>query len=174
VLTFGFVVRLLRAVINHRHRMAQMCGRASSELYTLLFFRGKRVEEDALVISVRSNGIRVLIPRYGIEGAIRLVSAEEEEALQNMAQPDLSKTYVYNEEVRFVLGLYPARSLLQVSVCLCLRHRTCRCLVRWVRSQSSKSCGLSFRSPNPKCDGLSLSLSLFFVCHSILTLPFGR
>ncbi len=93
--------------INHRHRMAQMCGRASASLFTLLFFRGKFVEADALVISVRSNGIKVLVPRYGIEGAIRLVSKEEEEATLNSnasAQPDLSKSYTYNEDQMTLSG----------------------------------------------------------------------
>jgi hypothetical protein len=51
--------------INHRHRMAQLCGRASVNLHTLIFFRDKRVETDAVIMKVRSNGIVVLVPRYG-------------------------------------------------------------------------------------------------------------
>jgi len=38
------------------------------------------VEEEALIISVRSNLIRVFVPRYGLEGQIRLVTQEEEKA----------------------------------------------------------------------------------------------
>ena len=83
--------------INHRHRMAQLVSRASAELYTLIFFAeggdgasagvgvgvgakddgstrvvGRVVEEDAMIVNVRSTGVRVMIPRYGIEGSITL------------------------------------------------------------------------------------------------------
>jgi hypothetical protein len=44
--------------------MAQLCGRASVNLHTLIFFRDKRVETDAVIMKVRSNGIVVLVPRY--------------------------------------------------------------------------------------------------------------
>lgn len=58
--------------INHRHRMAQLVSRASSELFTLLFFADKNVEEDAMIVAVKANGIRVMVPRYGIESGITL------------------------------------------------------------------------------------------------------
>tara|TARA_B100000524_G_scaffold260752_1_gene141899 strand:- start:281 stop:3166 length:2886 start_codon:yes stop_codon:yes gene_type:complete len=56
--------------INHRHTMAQYAGRASVGLHTLVFFRGRTVEEDAYIIKVRDNGVVVLVPRYGIEGIV--------------------------------------------------------------------------------------------------------
>jgi exosome complex exonuclease DIS3/RRP44 len=59
-------------VINHRHRMAQLVSRASTELYTLLFFENRKVEEDATIVAVKANGIRVMVPRYGIESGITL------------------------------------------------------------------------------------------------------
>ena len=59
-------------VINHRHRMAQLVSRASSELFTLIFFQDKNIEEDAMVVAVKSNGIRVMVPRFGIESGITL------------------------------------------------------------------------------------------------------
>lgn len=58
--------------INHRHRMAQLVSRASSELFTLLYFSGKNVEEEAMVVAVKANGIRVMVPRFGIESGITL------------------------------------------------------------------------------------------------------
>lgn len=65
--------------INHRNRMAQLAGRASVQLYTHIFFREKRVEEEAMVLSVRKNGIRVIVPKYGIEGSIHLSATDEQD-----------------------------------------------------------------------------------------------
>lgn len=50
--------------------MAQYAGRASAGFHTLLYFRGRDVEEDAYIIKVRENGVVVLVPRYGIEGVV--------------------------------------------------------------------------------------------------------
>jgi hypothetical protein len=61
-------------VINHRHRMAQLVSRASGELFTLLYFSGRDVVEDAMVVAVKSNGLRIMVPRYGIESGITLWS----------------------------------------------------------------------------------------------------
>jgi hypothetical protein len=55
-----------------------MVSRASAEVFTLLFFTGKRVEEEGMVIAVKSTGFRVMVPRYGIEGVVRLVSKDQE------------------------------------------------------------------------------------------------
>ena len=60
----------LSAVLNYRHRQAQMASRASVELYTNLFFKGKIVQEDGYVIRVVKNAFTVLIPKYGIEGVV--------------------------------------------------------------------------------------------------------
>lgn len=57
--------------MNYRHRMAQQAQRASIELYTHLFFRGKTVNEAAYVVKLMPNGLVALIPQYGIEGLIR-------------------------------------------------------------------------------------------------------
>ena len=48
--------------------MAQKASRASAELYTHLFFRGKVLEEDAYIIRMMKNGIVALIPKFGLEG----------------------------------------------------------------------------------------------------------
>lgn len=40
-----------------------MAGRASVELYTQLFFKGKVLVEDAYVIRVLKNGVVVLVPK---------------------------------------------------------------------------------------------------------------
>lgn len=58
--------------LNERHHNAQMAGRASVELHTLIFFHGRVAIADARVMKVRSNGLIVFVPKYGIEGPILL------------------------------------------------------------------------------------------------------
>ncbi len=41
--------------LNTRHRNAQQAGRASIELYTLIYFYGKEVTADARVLQVRAR-----------------------------------------------------------------------------------------------------------------------
>lgn len=58
--------------INVRHRNAQLAGRASIAYYVGQALRGRVAEEEAFVIKIFSNGFVVLVPRFGIEGLIRL------------------------------------------------------------------------------------------------------
>ena len=59
--------------INVRHRNAQMAGRASVEYYVGQALKGKVIEsEEAFVMKIFSNGFVVFVPRFGIEGVIRL------------------------------------------------------------------------------------------------------
>ncbi|KAL9040127.1 MAG: hypothetical protein Q9180_002106 [Flavoplaca navasiana] len=58
--------------INVRHRNAQMAGRASIEYYVGQALKGRVMEEDGFVMKVFSNGFVVFVPRFGIEGLIRL------------------------------------------------------------------------------------------------------
>ncbi|KAI9844214.1 MAG: exosome catalytic subunit dis3 [Sclerophora amabilis] len=58
--------------INVRHRNAQMAGRASVEYYVGQALKGRVVDEEAYVMKVFSNGFVVYVPRFGIEGLIRL------------------------------------------------------------------------------------------------------
>jgi exosome complex exonuclease DIS3/RRP44 len=58
--------------LNVRHRNAQMAGRASIAYYVGQALKGKVAEEDAFVMKIFSNGFVVLVPRFGIEGLIRL------------------------------------------------------------------------------------------------------
>ena len=68
----------LCANMNRRHRAAQLAGRASVQLHTLIFFASDSAkEEDAYVLDVETAekshpSIRVMVPRYGIEGQIKL------------------------------------------------------------------------------------------------------
>ena len=65
--------------INYRHRNAQFAGRASVELHTLIFFRDKNVTAEGRIMSVKSNGLVVLVPKYGIEGPVILASDQDGE-----------------------------------------------------------------------------------------------
>ncbi|KAI9759095.1 MAG: exosome catalytic subunit dis3 [Chaenotheca gracillima] len=59
--------------INVRHRNAQQAGRASVEYYVGQALKGHIVAaEEAYVMKVFSNGFVVYVPRFGIEGLIRL------------------------------------------------------------------------------------------------------
>lgn len=74
--------------INYRHRNAQFAGRASIEYYVgqALKARGERmakgkegtpkenpgVDEEGYVMRVFENGVVVFVPRFGIEGVVRL------------------------------------------------------------------------------------------------------
>ncbi|KAJ5086626.1 hypothetical protein NUU61_007933 [Penicillium alfredii] len=69
--------------INYRHRNAQFAGRASIEYYVgqALKARGEKmaaggvdagIDEEGYVMRVFENGIVVFVPRFGIEGVVRL------------------------------------------------------------------------------------------------------
>ena len=71
--------------LNYRHRNAQFAGRASIEYYVgqALKTRGERlakhdgdgnfgVDEEGYVMRVLENGLVVFVPRFGIEGIVRL------------------------------------------------------------------------------------------------------
>lgn len=58
--------------INIRHRNAQMAGRASVEYYVGQALKGRVLEEPGFVMKIFSNGFVVFVPRFGIEGLIRL------------------------------------------------------------------------------------------------------
>ena len=58
--------------INVRHRNAQMAGRASIEYYVGQALKGRVVEEEGFVMRVFENGFVVFVPRFGVEGLIRL------------------------------------------------------------------------------------------------------
>ncbi|EGN94814.1 hypothetical protein SERLA73DRAFT_171208 [Serpula lacrymans var. lacrymans S7.3] len=63
-------------VVNRRHRMAQMAGRASVEFYVGLALKGRgekgtgEVREEAFVIRTFRNGLGVFVSKLGIEGLV--------------------------------------------------------------------------------------------------------
>ncbi|EKM52263.1 uncharacterized protein PHACADRAFT_211534 [Phanerochaete carnosa HHB-10118-sp] len=68
-------VERVLGVVNRRHRMAQMAGRASVEFYVGLALQGRArqgppVVEDAFVIRVFRNGVGVFVSKLGLEGLV--------------------------------------------------------------------------------------------------------
>lgn len=70
----------LTANMNRRHRAAQMAGRSSVQLHTLIFFADAPKEADAYILEVSSTPegdpfLSVMVPRFGIEGRVALSKA---------------------------------------------------------------------------------------------------
>lgn len=58
--------------INRKHRNAQFAGRASIEYYVGQVMRNNETAQEGYVIKCFNNGIVVLVPKFGIEGLIKL------------------------------------------------------------------------------------------------------
>ncbi|XP_055982896.1 DIS3-like exonuclease 1 [Sorex fumeus] len=64
--------------INNRNRAAQHAQKQSTELFQCMYFRDKDPEteqrciSDGVIYSIRTNGVLLFIPRYGIKGAAYL------------------------------------------------------------------------------------------------------
>lgn len=58
--------------INKRHRNAQFAGRASIEYYVGQVMRNNESVQEGYIIKCFNNGIVVLVPKFGIEGLIKL------------------------------------------------------------------------------------------------------
>eukprot|EP00899_Mesostigma_viride_P029003 jgi/Mesvir1/9288/Mv04469-RA.3 len=63
-------VKELADECNVRHHNAQVAGRSSVELHTLIYFRNRPETTEARVVNVRANGVIVNVPKYGIEGPV--------------------------------------------------------------------------------------------------------
>lgn len=97
----------LCANMNRRHRSAQLAGRASVQLHTLIFFAGDDddnddkngsssnggggvKEEDAYVLDVDTTdgsdpSFTVIVPRYGIEGRVKIPLEADDPNLERVA-----------------------------------------------------------------------------------------
>lgn len=101
----------LCANMNRRHRAAQLAGRASVQLHTLIFFSGDGAkEETAYVLDVNTDedsppSFTVMVPRYGIEGRVLLDIP--------MQDPDLQR---FPEEHRIVYHKGNGSSVMSIQV----------------------------------------------------------
>mmetsp|Transcript_1752 Transcript_1752/g.2788 ORF Transcript_1752/g.2788 Transcript_1752/m.2788 type:complete len:179 (+) Transcript_1752:3-539(+) len=85
--------------MNRRHRSAQLAGRASVQLHTLIFFSGDdgEKEDNAYVLDVETAAasdpsFSVIVPRYGIEGRVKLsnITADDPNLRRDAEQHRLS------------------------------------------------------------------------------------
>lgn len=91
--------------MNRRHRAAQLAGRASVQLHTLIFFSSESggKEEDAYILDVETAeksepSLRVMVPRYGIEGRVKVGIAADDPKLGRL--PDEHKIVYENESMQ--------------------------------------------------------------------------
>lgn len=87
--------------MNRRHRAAQLAGRASVQLHTLILFTENPQEEDGYVLDVETAeksdpSIRVMVPQYGIEGQVKIPISSDDAKLRRL--PDENKI-VYDNNI---------------------------------------------------------------------------
>ncbi|KAF7806851.1 exosome complex exonuclease RRP44-like protein A isoform X1 [Senna tora] len=113
--------------LNYRHRNAQMAGRASVELHTLIYFRNRPTDTEARIVKIRSNGFIVFVPKYGIEGPVYLIPRTEkgggewyvDEQQQKIKKMDGSLSYSILQPVTIhmeVVEPQPHRPKLQLTL----------------------------------------------------------
>ncbi|CAJ2635945.1 unnamed protein product [Trifolium pratense] len=113
--------------LNYRHRNAQMAGRASVELHTLIYFRKRPTDTEARIVKIRSNGFFVFVPKYGIEGPVYLTTRAEkgsgewyvDEQEQKIKKMDGSISYSILQTVQIhmeVVEPQPNRPKLQLTL----------------------------------------------------------
>ncbi|GLT82513.1 hypothetical protein SLE2022_008780 [Rubroshorea leprosula] len=113
--------------LNYRHRNAQMAGRASVELHTLIYFRNRPTDAEARIVKIRFNGFIVFVPKYGIEGPVYLTSKGEkgggewfvDEEKQKIVKMDNTISYSILQPVRIhmeVVEPQPNRPKLQLTL----------------------------------------------------------
>lgn len=66
--------------INKRHRNAQFAGRASIEYYVGQLLKESESEQEGYIIMVFSNGINILVPKFGVESLIPLSDIGDEQS----------------------------------------------------------------------------------------------
>jgi exosome complex exonuclease DIS3/RRP44 len=79
--------------INKRHRNAQFAGRASIEYYVGQVMKNNQSDQDGYVLKVFSNGIVVIVPKYGVESLIKLEILGDVNSAQ-FSEDDYSLTFV--------------------------------------------------------------------------------
>eukprot|EP00977_Amphora_coffeiformis_P014574 scaffold4097_cov166-Amphora_coffeaeformis.AAC.31 len=95
----------LCANMNRRHRSAQLAGRSSVQLHTLLFFSGgPPKEEDGYVLDIETSPTEerplcaVFVPRYGIEGKVTIPVAGDDKDLERF--PDQHKLIYKSKSIQ--------------------------------------------------------------------------
>ncbi|XP_029000136.1 DIS3-like exonuclease 1 [Betta splendens] len=70
--------------INKKNRASQRAQKLSTELFQCLYFKernpqtDKRCEADAVIYSIRDNGVLVFVPEYGLKGPVYMRNREDQ------------------------------------------------------------------------------------------------
>jgi len=54
------------------------------------------LDEKGYILSVKKNGLQILIPKYGLEGTVYFNNTDESKKRKDTVEP----LFVYNEQVR--------------------------------------------------------------------------
>lgn len=80
--------------INRKHRNSQFAGRASIEYYVGQVMRNNESVESGYVIKVLNNGIVVLVPKFGVEGLIRLENLTKDTSSSSFDEVEFKLSFV--------------------------------------------------------------------------------
>lgn len=89
--------------LNRKHHAAQMAGRASVTLHTILYFAQNPTVTGGVITRVKKNGIGVLLPQFGIEGTILFkedTKSEMESVLQTVVTFDADRHTLWINEMQ--------------------------------------------------------------------------
>ena len=90
-------------LMNRRHRAAQLAGRSSTKLFVMEFLEkseGGVVEDGVVVGRKEGGGVRVMLPRFGLEGDVEDQDQEEEKKEMMLAQTN----QVFDKGERFIIS----------------------------------------------------------------------
>eukprot|EP00505_MAST-04D_sp_SCG-Rhode-Island_P002029 Stramenopile-MAST_4_protein_2029 len=91
--------------MNKRHHMAQLAGRASVALHTLIYFDGRPTVTTASILKVKSDSIVVLVPKFGMEAVIPLTLKKDGVCVDYTFEED-QMLLVHNSEKRKNLRIF--------------------------------------------------------------------
>lgn len=83
--------------INKRHRNAQFAGRASIEYYVGQVMKNNESVETGYVIKVLSNGIVILVPKFGVEGLIKIENLTDDPNSVVFDEVEFKISFIHNE-----------------------------------------------------------------------------
>ncbi|KAK6511852.1 exosome catalytic subunit dis3 [Arthrobotrys musiformis] len=91
--------------INVRHRNAQFAGRASIEYYVGQALKNKSTEQEGFVAKIFSNGFVVFVPKFGIEGTIKVETAKTYDADEYILELEDGRKVVLFDKVKVMVNV---------------------------------------------------------------------
>ncbi|KAK6510421.1 exosome catalytic subunit dis3 [Arthrobotrys conoides] len=91
--------------INIRHRNAQFAGRASIEYYVGQALKNKSTEQEGFVAKIFSNGFVVFVPKFGIEGTIKVETAKTYDADEYILELEDGRKVVLFDKVKVMVNV---------------------------------------------------------------------